>query len=277
MWAHSDGWQDLNQHGALTYRFDEAPTAPWPSRRRRRGDAASWRWASRTARRGARTLVRSSLADGFDALRAEFLQTWDALGRATAFAAAYRDAGRRGLLSATVLKIHEDRSLSRRGGRQPERSLGQQHRHARRLPPGLAPRCNVDGVRTAGRKPTRRRAPYPGASDRHAAARRALAAELLSRTASPSGPESSWTRPHFRCCLRRSCASSGTAELPGTAQMVRAAVGFIVRTGPSSEQDRWEENPGVSPFTLAVAISALIAAGAVACATRSATMPSAGR
>jgi glucoamylase len=33
-----------------------------------------------------------------------------------------------------------------------------------------------------------------------------------------------------------------------------------VRTGPSSPEDRWEENPGVSPFTLAVAISALIAA-----------------
>ncbi len=41
--------------------------------------------------------------------------------------------------------------------------------------------------------------------------------------------------------------------------MVRDAVGFIARTGPSSEQDRWEENPGVSPFSLAIAISALVA------------------
>src|SRR5262249_29875197 len=49
-------------------------------------------------------------------------------------------------------------------------------------------------------------------------------------------------------------------DLPGTSQMVRSAIGFIARTGPASEQDRWEENPGVSPFTLAVAISALIAA-----------------
>jgi glucoamylase len=44
--------------------------------------------------------------------------------------------------------------------------------------------------------------------------------------------------------------------------MVRAAVGFIARTGPASPQDRWEENPGVSPFTLAAAISALVAATA---------------
>jgi len=33
-----------------------------------------------------------------------------------------------------------------------------------------------------------------------------------------------------------------------------------VRTGPYSDQDRWEENPGVSPFTLSIAIAALIAA-----------------
>jgi glucoamylase len=42
---------------------------------------------------------------------------------------------------------------------------------------------------------------------------------------------------------------------------VRAAVGFLARTGPASSQDRWEENPGVSPFTLATAIAALVAAG----------------
>lgn len=43
--------------------------------------------------------------------------------------------------------------------------------------------------------------------------------------------------------------------------MVRAAVGFLARTGPASSQDRWEENAGVSPFTLATAIAALVAAG----------------
>ena len=42
--------------------------------------------------------------------------------------------------------------------------------------------------------------------------------------------------------------------------MVRAAIGFVARSGPSSQQDRWEENAGINPFTLAVAISALIAA-----------------
>jgi glucoamylase len=65
----------------------------------------------------------------------------------------------------------------------------------------------------------------------------------------------------FPVLLAAKLRELGDAELPGTGQMVRAAVGFIARNGPSSDQDRWEENPGVSPFTVATAISALIAAG----------------
>jgi glucoamylase len=42
------------------------------------------------------------------------------------------------------------------------------------------------------------------------------------------------------------------------ADMVRRALGYIARTGPSSGQDRWEENEGISPFTLAVSIAALV-------------------
>jgi glucoamylase len=41
--------------------------------------------------------------------------------------------------------------------------------------------------------------------------------------------------------------------------MVRSALGFIARTGPASAQDRWEEDAGINPFTLAVSISALVA------------------
>ena len=43
--------------------------------------------------------------------------------------------------------------------------------------------------------------------------------------------------------------------------MIRRALGFIARTGPASDQDRWEENAGVNAFTLAACIAAL-AAGA---------------
>ena len=42
--------------------------------------------------------------------------------------------------------------------------------------------------------------------------------------------------------------------------MMRNAAGFIVRHGPVTQQDRWEEDGGYSPFTLAVEIAALIIA-----------------
>src|SRR3984957_9179691 len=46
--------------------------------------------------------------------------------------------------------------------------------------------------------------------------------------------------------------------------MVRKAVTFILRNGPVTMQDRWEEDAGYSPFTLAAEISALLAAADIA-------------
>ncbi|HNP35141.1 MAG TPA: glycoside hydrolase family 15 protein [Woeseiaceae bacterium] len=41
--------------------------------------------------------------------------------------------------------------------------------------------------------------------------------------------------------------------------MIRRALGFVVRMGPISDQDRWEEDRGLNAFTLAVSIAALVA------------------
>jgi glucoamylase len=41
--------------------------------------------------------------------------------------------------------------------------------------------------------------------------------------------------------------------------MIQRALAFLVRNGPVSQQDRWEENAGLNTFTLAVCISALVA------------------
>jgi glucoamylase len=46
--------------------------------------------------------------------------------------------------------------------------------------------------------------------------------------------------------------------------MVRNAVSFIICNGPVTQQDRWEEDAGYSPFTLAAEISALLAAAEIA-------------
>ncbi len=49
-------------------------------------------------------------------------------------------------------------------------------------------------------------------------------------------------------------------ELHRLWDMGRRAIEYVVRNGPVTSQDRWEENGGYSPFTLAAEIAALLAA-----------------
>jgi glucoamylase len=53
-------------------------------------------------------------------------------------------------------------------------------------------------------------------------------------------------------------------ELHSLWPMVQQAAAFIVRNGPVTGQDRWEEDGGYSPFTLAVEIAALLTAADLA-------------
>ena len=46
--------------------------------------------------------------------------------------------------------------------------------------------------------------------------------------------------------------------------MARKAAGYIARNGPVSPQDRWEEDPGYTPFTLGAEIAGLLAAADMA-------------
>jgi glucoamylase len=56
--------------------------------------------------------------------------------------------------------------------------------------------------------------------------------------------------------LRRANALDGIQAWPE----IRRAVTYIVRNGPVTLQDRWEEDGGYSPFTLAVVIAGMLAA-----------------
>jgi glucoamylase len=56
---------------------------------------------------------------------------------------------------------------------------------------------------------------------------------------------------------------AGAIDASATARyskMIEAAAGYIVRHGPATNQDRWEEDGGYSPFTLAVEVTALLVA-----------------
>jgi glucoamylase len=255
----SDGWQDLRRHGRLTYDFRRADDGTVALSAEAHGARGVLGLAFSESTRGAHTLLRTALAMGFDALSAEFLQAWQAWGTQLQLPRPTAALGDAGLLSAAVLKIHEDRSypgavvasLSVPWGNSTE-TLGGYHlvwpRDATLTAFALLAANQVNDAR-------------------HILAHLVATQSHTGRWPQnffPSG-EPYWTgmqldETAFPVLLAAKLRELGDEDLPGTAQMVRAAVGFIARTGPASEQDRWEENPGVSPFTLAVAISALIAA-----------------
>ena len=59
------------------------------------------------------------------------------------------------------------------------------------------------------------------------------------------------------------CSRTRRAEVrrpPAYWPMIRRAAAFIVRHGPVSPQDRWEEDPGYSPFTIGAEIASLLVA-----------------
>jgi glucoamylase len=64
--------------------------------------------------------------------------------------------------------------------------------------------------------------------------------------------------------LARRHGALDDGELTRLWPMVRLAAQFLVRNGPVTQQDRWEEDPGYSPFTLAVEIAALLCAADLA-------------
>ena len=52
----------------------------------------------------------------------------------------------------------------------------------------------------------------------------------------------------------------GLAEIDRYTRMIETAASYIIRNGPVTQEDRWEEDSGYSPFTIAVEVAALLAA-----------------
>jgi glucoamylase len=63
----------------------------------------------------------------------------------------------------------------------------------------------------------------------------------------------------FPVLLAAALAERDALEGTEVGDLVRRALSFVVRTGPVSDQDRWEEDAGLNTFTLAVCIAALVA------------------
>ena len=257
----SDGWQDLQAHADLTWSYTKAGPGNVALSAELDAAAGVIGLAFSNTARGAWTLARSSLAEGFGAARREFLRAWATWGEKLQFPAPTPELAALAQFSAAVLKMHEDRtfpgavvaSLSTPWG-DSSGSLGGYHL--------VWPR---DATLAAFALI---------AADQLEDARRILARFIATQQQGGHWPQNDypsgdpfWTglqldETAFPVLLAAKLRELGTPEFPGTPEMVRRALGFLVRTGPTSDQDRWEENPGVNPFTLSVAISALVAGAA---------------
>ena len=138
-----------------------------------------------------------------------------------------------------------------------------------------------DLVESAGRARRARRRPdgpsHAGLPRRHRRSPTARGCRTSGSTGWRTGRASSSTRPPTRILLAGALRRGGAAEMHGMAgtdaaafehlltedaleHMIASAARFIARTGPVTGQDRWEEDGGLTPSTLAPVVAALVVA-----------------
>jgi glucoamylase len=269
----SDGWQDLRRHRQMTWIYAQAEN----------GNVAltgevdllafggtfvlALGFGRNPAEAGHRVLA--SLRDGFERTQAEYVRQWQAWQQTLPFLNEM-EAGKQDLsrVSTAVIRTHEAKrfpggiiaSLSVPwGASKGDDDLGGYHL--------VWPR---DLVETAGGLLA------AGAVED---VRRVL--DYLQVTQDPDGhwSQNMWLDgtpywgglqmdetafPILLVDLARREGALADDDVARFWPMVRQASSFLVRNGPVSPQDRWEEDPGYSPFTLGVEIAGLLAAADLA-------------
>jgi glucoamylase len=256
----SDGWQDFSQNGRMTWTYGEAADGNIALLGELEASEGTLALSFSESVTGARTNARASLSEGYQATRQRFIDGWQAWAKNLVIPDAPADIRREAYLSAAVLKVHEDRtypgsivaSLSVPWGNSND-TLGGYHLVWARdcVEAGLALLAvgQVDDARA-----------------------------MLSYLVATQNADGGWNQNYFpdgrpfwrgiqldEVAFPILLATKLTEEaaldgLSGIGGMIRRAADFLVEHGPNSPQDRWEENSGMNPFTLAIEIVALIAA-----------------
>ncbi len=263
----SDGWQDSNTHGRPTFTFTRALN----------GNIALTGTCSETQGTlaigfantipGAVSLAKASLAEGFDDLAATFTSAWTNWCAAAHLPDGDQPLDRLAHVSLMVLKIHED--VTYPGAI--VASLATPWGAAHDDPGGyhlVWPRdCAETGLALA-------------AASLYDDARRMV--QFLISVQSPDGhwpqnftPDGAayWSgiqldETALPVILALKLHELGQLDLPAhshTTAMIRRAVRYLADNAPFTQQDRWEETAGISPFTLAATIAALAGAAISGC------------
>jgi glucoamylase len=269
----SDGWQDLSQHKQMTWSYDRAEN----------GNIALTGEIDIHAATGAFTLALgfgrnaaeagnravASLSAGFERAKKEYISEWQAWqqqllplgGDGQGLRDLYRT-------STAVMRTHESKNSP--GGLIASLSV----------PWGFSKGDDdLGGYHLAWPRDLVETASGLLAAGAHEDARRVLL--YLQSTQEPDGhwPQNMWldgtpywggiqmdetALPILLVDLARREKALDQGEQQRLWPMVKRAASFIVQNGPVTQQDRWEEDPGYSPFTLAAEIAALLCAADLA-------------
>ncbi len=261
----SDGWQDFHANGRMAWQYDAAGPGN-VALMGRLAPRATLALGFAATKQAAATLARAALTQPFriarDAQRAAWLQ-WHAQCGATAPPPDLPGPLRaQWAWSAQVLKTHADKtylgamvaSLSIPWGNRGEERGGYHLVWPRDLVESAQALLALGGIDEA----------------------RAVLGYLVA-TQNDDGHwhQNQWLggKPYwggiqldetaFPVLLAASLAERGALDGLQVAGCVRRALAFLIRSGPASPQDRWEEDAGVNAFTLGVCVAALVAGAAL--------------
>jgi glucoamylase len=257
----TDGWQDFARNGAMTW---ENPAAG-------PGNVALMAELSRrcvlalgfgSSREAAATLAVSSLTQPFENLLAAQVSEWQAWHRRCAECCVRPkgpavDLEEQFFISATVLRCHRDKAFP--GAMVASLSIPWGDSGDERGGYHLVwPR---DLVECAGALLA-----FGGEDE----ARETLCYLIATQNSDGHWHQNQWLGGHpswrgiqldevaFPVLLAGALADRKALGGIGVEDMVRRALGFIASRGPSTDQDRWEENAGINTFTLATCIAAFV-------------------
>ena len=256
----SDLWQDFARHGAMTWNHTEAGPAEVALGARLAHPAGTLALGLGTSKQTAATLAYASLHEGFTRIRAHYVAGWQAWHQTLTVPPLIQSmpAPVKRLFdrSATVLKVHLDRTVC--GAMVASLSIPWGESNNSRSGYHLVwPR---DLVESAGALVTL------GALDE---ARQVLVYLMATQQSDGHWLQNQWLggKPFwhgvqldetgFPVVLASLLEDHDALEGINVSDMVRRALAFLVREGPVTPQDRWEEDAGISTFTMAIMIAAL--------------------
>jgi glucoamylase len=256
----SDGWQDFDRNGAMTWAYPLAEDGNVALLGELGAIEGVIALGLADTIVGAHTLAASSLTEGFDTIRRYFVHGWETWGRMLDIPEAPPAIERAAYLSACVLRAHGDRtypgaivaSLSIPWGNTSDSTAGYHLVWTRDTV-----ESSLALLAIGQREDARHTLAYLTAIQR--------ADGGWSQNCFPNG-EPFWAGEQldevgFPILLAAKLKEEDELrDAPGTTTMVRQAAAYLAKHGPISPQDRWEENAGVSPFTLGIVICALVAA-----------------